>query len=476
MNKKMMNPLLPTYEYIPDGEPYVFGDRLYVFGSHDHFGGEAFCMNDYVCWSAPTEDLSAWRYEGVIYRKEQDPRWQQGHYLYAPDITPGPDGRYYLYYTLDTTGTMAVAVAECPTGPFQYYGRVQYPDGRVWGDGLCDVLQFDPGVLLDDDGRVWLYTGFGHKGPPEVTRRRFGSRQVDGAYCVELEQDMLTLKSEPVCIIPQLNKAAGTPYEAHPFFEASSIRKINGVYYFVYSSAWGHELCYATSLYPDRDFQPGGPIISNGDIGLDGWTMDRSANYYGNNHGGMVQVNGQWYIFYHRQTNYHSFSRQCCAEKISLEADGSIRQVEMTTCGIGDGVLPGEGWYAAAHACRLYAACGACSTDQAGRSRQEHPAFTQSGQDREQHGDQYITNMRRGSVAGFKYYDLRSTTAIAVSTRGGQGSMLVWDQPGHTLLAEIPLSSQAPVPLSGGTARSALYFEVAAEGSIDFLGFTLYGP
>lgn len=30
-------------------------------------------MEDYVCWSAPVEDLSDWRCEGVIYRKDQAP-------------------------------------------------------------------------------------------------------------------------------------------------------------------------------------------------------------------------------------------------------------------------------------------------------------------------------------------------------------------------------------------------------------------
>ena len=64
MKKQVFNPFLPSYEYIPDGEPYVFGDRLYLYGSHDRFNGKLFCMNDYVCWSVPINDLSDWRYEG----------------------------------------------------------------------------------------------------------------------------------------------------------------------------------------------------------------------------------------------------------------------------------------------------------------------------------------------------------------------------------------------------------------------------
>ena len=69
VKKQAFNPYLPSWEYIPDGEPYVFGDRVYVYGSHDYFNGYVFCMGDYVCWSAPVDDLGNWRYEGVIYPK-----------------------------------------------------------------------------------------------------------------------------------------------------------------------------------------------------------------------------------------------------------------------------------------------------------------------------------------------------------------------------------------------------------------------
>jgi hypothetical protein len=53
MKQQVFNPYLPSWEYIPDGEPYVFGDRVYVYGSHDSFGAPIFCVKDYVCWSAP---------------------------------------------------------------------------------------------------------------------------------------------------------------------------------------------------------------------------------------------------------------------------------------------------------------------------------------------------------------------------------------------------------------------------------------
>src|SRR5690625_4864366 len=99
MKKQAFNPFLPSYEYIPDGEPYVFGERVYLYGSHDKFDGDFYCENDYVCWSAPVENLKDWKYEGVIYKKIQDPMYDsKERLLFAPDVSQGPDGRYYLYY------------------------------------------------------------------------------------------------------------------------------------------------------------------------------------------------------------------------------------------------------------------------------------------------------------------------------------------------------------------------------------------
>ena len=116
--KQAFNPFLPEYEYIPDGEPHVFGDRVYVYGSHDKFGAPMFCVNDYVCWSASVDDLKSWSFEGVIYRKRQDPKNRLGlRLLFAPDVARGKDGRYYLYYAFDFMGMMGVAVSDRPCGP-----------------------------------------------------------------------------------------------------------------------------------------------------------------------------------------------------------------------------------------------------------------------------------------------------------------------------------------------------------------------
>ena len=67
------NPYLPSWEFVPDGEPHVFDGRVYIYGSHDRRNGISFCEDDYVVWSAPVDDPGNWRCEGVSYRKMQDP-------------------------------------------------------------------------------------------------------------------------------------------------------------------------------------------------------------------------------------------------------------------------------------------------------------------------------------------------------------------------------------------------------------------
>lgn len=60
-----------------------------------------FCLEDYVVWSAPLDDLTDWRCEGVSFRREQDPHNTGGQWeLFAPDVVQGEDGRYYLFYCL----------------------------------------------------------------------------------------------------------------------------------------------------------------------------------------------------------------------------------------------------------------------------------------------------------------------------------------------------------------------------------------
>ncbi len=345
MKKQAFNPYLPSWEYIPDGEPYVFDGRVYIYGSHDYYNGYVFCMGDYVCWSAPVNDLGNWRYEGVIYPKTADPLNKEGKMcLYAPDVTVGPDGRYYLYYVLDKVPVVSVAVCDEPAGTYEFYGYVHYKDGARLGERNGDEPQFDPGVLTEGN-RTYLYTGFCGR----------GDKSRHGAMATVLGTDMITIEEEPVFVAPGCEYAEGTGFEGHAFFEAPSIRKRGNRYYFIYSSEVMHELCYAVSDNPRKGFQYKGVLISNCDLHIDSYKpADLPTAYGANNHGSMVQIGEEWYIFYHRHTNGTWYSRQGCAEKLQIMEDGSVLQARLSSCGLNGGPLLAEGEYPAYIACHLF--------------------------------------------------------------------------------------------------------------------------
>ena len=480
MNHPAFNPYLPSYEYVPDGEPRAFDDRLYVYGSHDLFGGTDFCLGDYALWSAPLDNLGKWRCEGIIYRKEQDPKNRKGKmHMCAPDCVKGGDGRYYLYYQLHALTCTSVAVADSPTGPFEFYGYVQHPDGTPWGMKKGDSFAFDPGVLVDDNGQAYLYVGFSPVGLFKTVFKLRGNR-VDQAVCLMLEPDMKTVRGKEMPVVPGHDLAKGTSFEGHAFFEASSPRKIKDTYYFVYSSELSHELCYATSKHPDRDFRYGGTLVSIADIGYKGNAVP--LNYTGNTHGGMVEVNNQWFIFYHRQTNKQKCSRQGCAEKIYILPDGSIPQAEVTSCGLNDGPLPGKGRYEARIACNLNARNGIIFSDTARKTDKKnlYPYFTQSGNDRERDGDQYIANMRDGAWAGFKYFRFDGTeTAVSVLVRGtADGFMKLFFDRDREPIAIIPIKAATQYceysdELTGISGIIPLYFVYEGSGSVDFKEFVI---
>ena len=95
-------------------------------------------------------------------------------------------------------------------------------------------------------------------------------------------------------------------------------------------------------------------MVSNRDINIDTYKpAEKKVAQGGNNHGGLVFANGQYYIFYHRHTNSTSFSRQGCAEQVYMAEDGSFSQVEMTSCGLNGGPLVGKGYYASYIACNI---------------------------------------------------------------------------------------------------------------------------
>ena len=281
--------------------------------------------------------------------------------------------------------------------------------------------QFDPGVITEGD-KTYMYTGF------------CGNHMKDriGAMATVLDKDMLTIIEEPVIIAPgdcysDVSKPVETEcpykqdsienwkgYKNHEFFEAPSIRKIGDTYYFVFSSAVMHELCYATSKNPTSGFEYKGVIVSNVDLHIDSYKpADMPTAYGANNHGGFEVINGEYYMFYHRHTNGTWYSRQGCAEKIKINPDGTIDQVEITSCGLNNGPLEAKGEYPAYIACNLFLAKNPVMYIKG----KTEPLITQEGRD----GDQelgFIDNVQDSTTIGFKYFDCKNVKSISIAIRG----------------------------------------------------------
>lgn len=346
----MPNPILPLWEYVPDGEPRVFGDRVYLYGSHDRADSDSFCDNKLKVWSAPVNDLNNWVCHGSSFclkgdeERAADIEGLENCCLYAPDVVE-KDGEYYLYmYVFYSKGI--VAKSDKPEGPFKLISAYSYDEEDAGDDGVFN----DPGVLVDDDGRVYIYYGF--------ERSHFGEINPDNM--TEIKKG--SLKHD----IPGVRDDEGK------FFEASSIRKIGDLYYFIYSPKIGSRLAYAISESPEGPFEYKGYIIDNG------------ADYPGgNNHGSVCCINGQWYVFYHRMTNGTIMSRRACAEKIEILPDGTIPAVEMTSLGFEESLNPYK-LTPAEIACVLKG--GAIIT--------ERDTFTR-----------VITNIKKDCVIGYKYFD-----------------------------------------------------------------------
>lgn len=487
-----LNPYMPSWEYVPDGEPYVFGDRVYVYGSHDKFNGDVYCMLDYVCYSAPVDDLGAWRYEGVIYRKDQDPANAdlQGN-LYAPAVTVGPDGRYYLYYVLSSWGIVSVAVCDEPAGKYEFLGYVHYEDGTRLGEKEGDEPQFDPAVLTEGD-RTYLYTGF----------CGVGDKSRHGAMGTVLGPDMLTIVEGPVFVAPGEPYSHDTSFDGHAFFEGPSIRKKDGKYYFIFSTQLFHELGYAVSDSPLSGFEYKGVLVSNGDLNIDSYKPAEKPMFYcANNHGSMVQIKDSWYIFYHRHTNGTNYSRQGCFEKLTEREDGTFEQAPMTSC-CGLDPLRSDGTYPTYIACNLFTDTDLTYVPWTGWMDDRFPKITQEGGDK-MPGDckieaprgtepviadfgswrvanyGYIANMRNSATAGFKYFDCKNVKKMSVCTKGyATGELEVrtkWD-------AEKPLGSftigyanewqetQTDIEIPDGVHD--LFFTFKGTGHLQFAAFS----
>ena len=402
---KGANPYMPLWEHVPDGEPRVFehnGEkRVYVYGSHD-IEKEQYCGRNYVVWSAPVSDLTDWKYHGVAYETHYD------SILYAPDVVKKGD-TYYMYAAEKKGSLVVVASSKDPAGPFE--------------NPVETKLGFDPGVLVDDDGKVYAYWG-GCAAP---------------CYIAEMEDDMATIKEDTLVSNPLGHstcpwdpKDDGHISLIDAFFEASSPRKVMGKYVYIFSRRYEKPVPELGVYYPNNGFlsyrisdTPFGPFHDGGDISFNGGEILKDSKgcgimtyQWGNNHGSIMEVNGKWYIFYHRQTGLNEYSRQAMIEPVdvAMGSDGKLyigdikylngepvssKPVEMTSQGAQINGIDARLMISAGYACHIYGS----------RKR----AYIRPGYEQSDEISTPVCDITTGTTVGFRYLQFGNNTPDSVT-------------------------------------------------------------
>ena len=370
------NPYLPLWEHVPDGEPRVFEDpdnpgkfRAYIIGSHD-VTYTAYCGADIRMWSAPVEDLSQWRDEGPIFTWFVDGQWDV---MYAPDLVEVKDrdtGKktYYLYPHSRGRGRIAmVCKSDRPDGPFVPINATE--DGRGCLPG--SVIDFDPSVFIepvtnkkDPDYKIgfraYAFYGFQHSTAIELDQNtmysiRPGTEVHD--YFIPASSRYGEVRDPEGTEYPSLYKGQN-PGEFN-FFEASSIRQVGNKYVMVFSGYSGPDyglestnsaLRYAYGDSPLGPWRSGGVLVdSRGVVPNEDGSALTTSNSAHNTHGSLQEINGQWYVFYHRPPRGFGNARQPMVAPVKIEwdkkkvADGG--QVRITAY---DPYAADEKWVAAA--------------------------------------------------------------------------------------------------------------------------------
>lgn len=341
------NPYLPLWEHLPDGEPRVFEDpdnpgkfRAYIIGSHDLRVNE-YCGPDIRMWSAPVEDLTDWRDEGPIFTYQKDGKWDV---MFAPDLVEVKDRKgkktYYLYpHSRGPRREAMVCKGDRPNGPFTPVNLNE--DGSEVVEG--SILGFDPSIYIEQ---------ITDKKDPDFKKgfRAYGFWGFQHSSAAELDQETMYSVRPGTEIIPYFMPASarygvikdpeGTKYpalysEQNPgdfnFFEASSIRKVGNKYIMIFSGYSGPDygipssnstLRYAYADSPLGPWRSGGVLVdSRGIVPNEDGSKLVETNAAHNTHGSLQEINGQWYVFYHRPPRGFGFARQAMVAPVHIEWD-----------------------------------------------------------------------------------------------------------------------------------------------------------
>ena len=511
------NPYLPLWEHLPDGEPRVFEDpdqpgkfRAYIIGSHDtHFS--EYCGNDVRMWSAPVEDLTQWRDEGPIFSYFVDGRWDT---MFAPDLVEVRDkttGKktYWLYpHSRGWRRVGMVCKSDRPDGPFTPVNLT--PDGRACVEG--SLIDFDPSVFVetvtdkkDPDFargfRAYVFYGFQHStayqlDPDNMYAVRPGTKVIDPFIPASSHDGRLLDKegSEYTALYKGQN-----PLDFN-FFEASSIRQVGNKYVMVFSGYSGKEyglgntnsaLRYAYGDSPLGPWRAGGVLVDSRGVVLnqDGSKIVTS-NAAHNTHGSLQEINGQWYVFYHRPPRGYANARQAMVAPVKIEwdkkpvakggqvritaydpfakdnvwtakaADGNeYRGAEVTSEGFQIFGLPPYQYYSAGIACYM---TGPGSNEWL---QDNHDIWSN-------HMD--LAGIKNGGVIGFKYFGFgglqqtqKGVPAFEGTKQGNKTQFNLYLTPSGKGAFKIHVMLDGPYATRTWNGREIAVFEVAADAPRD---------
>ncbi|MCQ2499445.1 MAG: glycoside hydrolase family 43 protein [Lachnospiraceae bacterium] len=313
---------LVTHIYTADPSAHVFNGKVYIYPSHDFEhdcpdddNGDQYIMKDYHILSM--DNLDAECVDNGCALSEDDIPWVENQ-MWAPDAAY-VNGKYYLVYPAkDHDGIFRIGVAESdsPVGPFKPQ------DNYIQGS-----YSIDPAVLVDDDGRIYCYNGGLWGGQLEMWQsgkfnpdehRPEGDEPALGPLFAEFEQSMDAFKAAPKML--QILDENGEPLKASDedrrYFEGPWMHKHHGKYYLSYSTGTTHYLCYAEGDTPDGPFTYKGRIMEP----VIGWTTHHS----------IVEIDGEWYLFYHDAEYSGGVNHQRCVKytKLNIAEDGTIETIQ----------------------------------------------------------------------------------------------------------------------------------------------------
>lgn len=296
----------PLRDYKLGADPFavVYDDRVYVYMSSDDYvydnngnlveNNFSMLNKQFIISSA---DMVNWTDHGAVpvagahnlNEGKGIARWAGG--AWAPAAAHkkiNGEDKFFLYFS-NSAGGIGVLTADTPIGPWSDpLGRALITHRTPGVAGV--VWLFDPAVLVDDDGKAYLYFGGGLPGGNNPTQEQIANPRT--ARVIQLGDDMISTVGEAVLI--------DAPY----MFENSGIHKYNGKYYYSYCTNFGQRPA-------GEDAPPAGEIaymISDNPMGPFTYVDNilKNPHHYfgvgGNNHHSIFEFKDQWYIVYHAQT------------------------------------------------------------------------------------------------------------------------------------------------------------------------------